>query len=537
MASIESGIGRRQAVQTLGLAAGGGALALACGSDEKSEPRAAGTQAVGGATQAAVTKTPKRGGTLIVDSGEPQPTAIVYNFSAANVYLRWGIWDSLVIHGPDNRPKPMLAETYEMKPDFTGVHIKLRSGVEFHSGRKLTSEDVRFSIEAFRADNVNSQLKNAMKQITEIKVVDERTLDLTFVGRRPYFDDVFALLPIVDKDTLEQHRQMKVLVGSGPFKFVSYTPQQGYVMERNPNYWDQGKPYLDRIQGRIYSDAEARALALQTGELRHSVLVSYKMAKQFKSNKDLIVTDSGVQGTSYMGMVVGYAGLRDPRVRRALSLAIDRKRIAKEWGEGVIEAQALPWPRDGVAFIAEDEALIKYDPEQAKSLLKQAGAGGLSLPVDVSQDREDLAQFAQSDWKAIGVNAQLNLSEQSAWADRIRQSKMEAIWGYASAGAGNAMHPATFFTLSEVIGVPNTSGYDPPAYKALQAQLLEMDPRSPAGRELIHQWNKLYLFDEPWLVPLAASITFHAMRKNVIAPPPVGGPGKRPPIAEMWLDS
>jgi peptide/nickel transport system substrate-binding protein len=234
-----------------------------------------------------------------VDSNEPSPDALVYAFNGTNWYLRWGIWDNLVIQGADNRPQPRLAEVFEMKPDYTGVHIKLRPGLTFHNGRKLTAEDVRFSVDAFRADKINSQLKNPGLMIGEIKISDELTLDMTFKSPRPYMDDYFALLPIVDKDTLDQATQMKVLNGAGPFKFVSYTPNQGYVLEHNPNYWDSGKPYLDRLQGKIYTDDDARTLALQTGELMHTNQVTYAMAKKLKSAKDVTVLDgaSAAPGT------------------------------------------------------------------------------------------------------------------------------------------------------------------------------------------------------------------------------------------------
>src|SRR5688572_1098760 len=94
-----------------------GLTLVGCGDDDDSgsveTPSAGNTPAV---------KTPRRGGTLVVDSGEPIATALVYAFNAANFYLRQGIWENLVVQGADNRPRLALAEVFEMKPDFTGAH-------------------------------------------------------------------------------------------------------------------------------------------------------------------------------------------------------------------------------------------------------------------------------------------------------------------------------------------------------------------------------------------------------------------------------
>ncbi|MBK7327924.1 MAG: ABC transporter substrate-binding protein [Dehalococcoidia bacterium] len=459
----------------------------------------------------------------------------MFAFNANNFYLRWSIWDTLIIQGADNRPRLALAEKFEMKPDFTGVNVKLRSGLTFHDGRALTAENVRYSIELFRADTTTSQLKNPGKLISDIKIVDPLTLDISFSARRPWMEDYFALLPIVDEKTVAQAAQMKTINGSGPFKFASYTPNQGYELVRNENYWDTGKPYLDKIQGRIYSDTQARILALQTGELMHASQITPEMVKALRSSKDVVVTDGGVGGSWYAGLVVDFPALKDTRVRQALTLAIDRKRIASEWGEGVIQPQVLPWPKESPAYIPEDEALLVYDPEKAKSLLKQAGAEGITIPMDIGQSREALAQFVQDDWKAIGINAQLNVGEYSAYLERFRTRKVNGGMFVSPFGFSDNMHPGTFFDFAQPVRIPNASHYQPDSYKNLLAKIAEIDPNSSEGKAVLREWNKLYLVDDPWMAPLAPNNTFFAMRKQVIARP--DGARDAPPLSEVWIDA
>jgi peptide/nickel transport system substrate-binding protein len=522
---------------SMGAVAGLGSLALVgCGDDDDKPSATGGTSSVQSpaASASAAAKQPKRGGTLVVDSGEPSPAALVYTFNQTNYYLRYGVWDGLITQGTDNRPRLMLAETFEMKPDFTSVHIKLRPGLTFHDGRPLTADDVKFSIESFRADSTTSQLKNPGKLISDIKIADPLTLDITFSAPRPEMEDYFAFLPIIDEKTVDQAPQMKTLNGAGPFKFVSYTPNQGYVMERNPNYWDQGKPYLDKIQGRIYADEQARILAMQSGELMHANQVSPAFVKAMKGNANAKVVDGGISGSWYAGLVVDFPALKDVRVRQALNMAVDRKRIADEWGEGAFKPQMLPWPDSSPAFIPEDEALLKYDPEQAKSLLKQAGADGFDFPMDIGQGREALAQYVQDDWKAIGVNAKINVSEYAAYLARFQARKVTTTF-LAPFGFSDAMSPNTFFDFTQPVRIPNQSHYEPASYKAMLEKLVAVDPRSPAGKDLLHQWNKLYLVDDPWIVPLAPNHKFYAMRKNVMALP--DGARDAPTLSEYWIDA
>ncbi|MGE5596044.1 MAG: ABC transporter substrate-binding protein [Hyphomicrobiales bacterium] len=531
--------GRRRML-TGSVAAGTGLAALAltgCGDDDddddnSNDSNGSNQTQPAGQTASPQASGPKRGGTLTVDAGEPVPSALVFAFNPNNWYLRWAIWDGLIAQGDDNRPQLVLAEAFETKSDFTGVHIQLRSGLTFHDGRPLTAEDVRFSIEKFRADDTTSQLKPPGKLITDIKISDPLTLDITYSSPRPYMEDYFALLPIIDEKTVDQATEMKVLNGAGPFKFVSYTPNQGYVLERNPNYWDQGKPYLDKIEGRIYSDEQAQTLALQSGELMHANNITPATLEAVKSNDKIVTGNAGVGGSWYAGLVVDFPALKDKRVRQALTFAIDRDRIANEWGEGAFKPQVLPWPEQSPAYIPEDEALLSYDPDRAKSLLKEAGAEGFTLPMDIGQGRESIAQYVQDDWKAIGVDAQLNVSEFAAYQERFRQRKVEAMF-VATVGFSDYMYPASFFEFAQPVRVPNPSHYDTAEYKDLLSKLAMTDPRSDQGREYLRQWNRLYLVEDPWMVPLAPNLNFFAMQKNVQALPT--GARDAPPLSDWWI--
>jgi hypothetical protein len=98
------------------------------------------------------------------------------------------------------------------------------------------------------------------------------------------------------------------------------------------------------------------------------------------------------------------------------------------------------------------------------------------------------------------------------------------------------MQPATFFGLTQPVAIPNPSHYDTPEYRALQDKIVEADVRSPQGLELVRRWNRLYLIEDPWIVPLAANVNPQMMRRQVVAPGAPKGPAKRPPLQDIWLD-
>ena len=155
--------------------------------------------------------------------------------------------------------------------------------------------------------------------------------------------------------------------------------------------------------------------------------------------------------------------------------------------------------------------------------------------MDIGQSREALAQFVQDDWKAIGINAQLNVGEYSAYLERFRTRKVNGGMFVSPFGFSDNMHPGTFFDFAQPVRIPNASHYQPDSYKNLLAKIAEIDPNSSEGKAVLREWNKLYLVDDPWMAPLAPNNTFFAMRKQVIARP--DGARDAPPLSEVWIDA
>ena len=529
---------------TVGVGVAGLSL-VGCGDDDDDAPAATSTSAPDDptsgsgdpdptATQPAADPTatpdaggPKTGGTLIVEASNPVPTALFGAGNPANYFIQRTVWETLIRVGEDFLPTARLAESFEFINDFNGAILKLPPGVEFHNGKPMTATVIEESIEMHRSDEITSQLKNPLKEITEINVADELKIELTFAGRRPALMDTFARLPMVDVDNFTRVSEATpdVVVGTGPFKLTEFVPDQSYRLERFDNYRLPGQPYIDALDGKIFADIEARALAIQTGDIMFTNQTSYKMVSDLSDNDDVKFTDLGMSGLYYIGLIVDASPLEDVRLRQAIMLGIDRKRIAEEWGEGVVSPTTLPWVPGSPGAIAEDAALGEYDPDAARALIAEAGLEGTKLRFTIGNrsPRPGISQFMQADLKDIGIDVELNIVEYSVYLADLRGRSLPDHGWVSLHGFSDAMHPATLLNSAQQYRIPNPGHYESDEFADLIARMNEIDPGTEEGVAVLSEFNKRYVWEDPWLIPLAPRNIFWAMRENVMGAVKVGG--------------
>ncbi len=532
----------------LGVAGLAGAALIGCGGDdeEPSAPGGTATAAGGGGTATSSSPTPaaseiKRGGTLLLDSGEPNPNVLQFGFNIRNRPIQHTVWEQLIALTPDFQIRPVLAETFELNEDSSAVHIVLREGVEFHNGRPLKAEDVRASIDFFSNEESSGQLKGPLSQgIADIKVVDDRTVDITFNGPRPALVDMFALTRIVDAETARNIPDMTNLVGTGPFKFVSYTPDVGYRLEANENYWEPDLPYLDAIEGKPYADDASRELAIRSGELHWADGISYARVAAMRDDPNVKSVTRGKAGMQYLGIVVDKAPFDDLRVRRAASMAIDRQRLSDEFAEGVVAGTALPWPPESPAYRAEQDFpnLVPYDPDAAAALLEEAGAAGTQITIQVGSGDEavGLGQYLQDDFNAIGLPTELVILEPSIALDQIRTREIQSNAWLAQHGFANYAHPGSMMNAAQQYQVPNPSHFEGEGYVELLDKLQSAPLGSAQLRELIGEFNQRLVWDDAWILGLISSEQYRSMNKVVKGDNGGNLSVTKGAFSEWWLD-
>jgi peptide/nickel transport system substrate-binding protein len=365
----------------------------------------------GGGSGASGSAKPKRGGTLRAGLTGGGSADTLNPFSPYNDldYARApNLFDYFVDWDQQSQPGLSLAEELTSNDDGTEWTIRLRDGVEFHNGKTATSEDMAFSLQAIvdpKSPGILAANLAAM-DAQGIKRIDKRTIMVPF--KRPF--SVF-------KETLMAYGaplvpvgfDPKKPVGSGPFKYESFTPGQQSTFLRHPNYWQQGRPYVDKLIITDYPDETSQVNALVSGEVDMVAKLTAGSISAVK-NAGATVTIPNTGAWDPILFRVDVAPFNDPRVREALKLICDREQILESvyGGHGKI-ANDLYAPWDPV--YNDQIPQRPHDPEKAKSLLKQAGQENLSATLTAAnltptnvQVCEVYARQAQD----AGVNIKIN---------------------------------------------------------------------------------------------------------------------------------
>jgi peptide/nickel transport system substrate-binding protein len=468
---------------------------------------------------AAFAQTPKRGGTLNLRLWDPPhfdphltvsyKTHITYSFTHSR----------LVKHkaGPGVQPGTFplegdLAESWTQPNENTYV-FKLRRGVRWHNkppvdGREVTAEDVVYSVERFRTvkGNANAYMLAALDKV---EAVDKYTVRFTLKEPYAWFLDILSnpnAVCIVAKECVEKFGDLKkpeATVGTGPWMLDSYRPNVGFTLVRNPTYFVSGLPHIDKIEVHVDEDNASRMAAFIAGKydlgwefpgtINRPDLVQIKdTLKQRRPNLKTQEYPSNVMTHLYFNN--GKAPFNDVRVRRAMSMAIDRKGIIDAVAEGVgvlnpaVPAALKEWsiPPDQ---LGEGAQYFKYDPAAARKLLAEAGhPKGFPVTIDFttygSQVLVDTCQLVLKNLKDVGIEAKLNTKEYGAYISSTFYGKYESM---ALGPQTPFLEPDNFLFGQYYPGEIKNHGHinDPALADILIRQRRTMDPAK--RREVIYE--------------------------------------------------
>jgi peptide/nickel transport system substrate-binding protein len=345
------------------------------------------------------------------------------------------------------RPAPDLAESWTISPDGLTYTFKLRQGVRFHDGSPMTSRDVKASYDKiiFPSQGVVSMRKGSYQVVEVVEAPDPHTVRfrlkwpeasfLTSVAS-PY--NWIMKADILAKDIRWYETNV---MGTGPFKFVEHVKGSHWVGKRNPDYWDKGKPYLDGYRGLFVSSSSAQVAAIRA-ERAHIQFRGFSPA-----DRDALVSAMGPKITVQESpwncvQLVTMNHERKPwddrRVRRALTLALDRyeaskslSRIAVVKEVGGIQVPGTQWATPA----AELEKLAGYGRDvvanraEARRLLREAGVpDGFSFTFKnrgIPQPYEPIAIWLIDQWRQIGLNVKMETIEASAHVTHLRRGDFD----------------------------------------------------------------------------------------------------------------
>ncbi len=354
-------------------------------------------------------QTPKRGGMLKIADREAPNLDPHLNISFLTHSWSNMIYSQLVryAHGPEQKHSADftivgdLAEKWEYKSS-TVIEFTLRKGVKFHNkppvnGREVTAEDAKYSIERFRA---KSAFRARFDVIQAIDVVDRHTLRITLKEpSAPFLNHLaasayVAILPREVEEQFKDFNRPEAMIGSGPFMLKSYQKGSQIAFERNPDYYVKGLPYLDGVVIEITPEASARLSLLRAGKVHMGHMWGYMVPEEARSvkqtNPEMVMNPTWVLPNGHLYFRTDQKPFNDVRVRRAISLAIDRKawNDAINYGEGCIEEGPVPcalkdWKLAASKLDpAKAKYVVGYDPAEAKRLLAEAGyPNGFTTPM------------------------------------------------------------------------------------------------------------------------------------------------------------
>jgi peptide/nickel transport system substrate-binding protein len=426
----------------------------------------------------------------------------------------------------------------------TQWEFKLRPNVKFHDGSPFTADDVVFSLK--RAETLpNNPITyfGFLGSVKNVTAVDPLTVRIDTLLPEPLLPQTVSIIAIVSKKNAEnagaaEFNSGKATVGTGPYKFSAYVPGERYEVVRNDDYFGK-KAEWQKVTFRIITQDASRIAALLAGEVDLIEQVPPADAAKLRTNPQIAVhqgpsfrayftyafigPESTPWATDKQGKPLAKNPMRDPRVREAISIGIDRKAITQRVMDGAadpINQMATP----GMAAWNKSIPEIVYDPARAKKLLADAGyPDGFGLTVHCSNDRYPndgrICQTLGQMLARIGLDMKVEAQPKAVYFPHIFPPKGDYAFAFLAWGAIDGT-PAT--TLSSIIhtydttkklGTYNTAGYSNPALDArIEVLQGEFDParRSELERTLLADVAK----DSPYLPIYAGSVVL-ASKKSI----------------------
>jgi peptide/nickel transport system substrate-binding protein len=348
--------------------------------------------------------------------------------TAGTSEVLFNIFEGLVKPDTDGNLIPAVASDYDIAEDGRSYTFTLRDGIHFHNGQSVTIEDVIYSIErcAGKLEGQTEPLVSAYSVITEVQKVDERTVRLVLAEPNTELIGYLAAA-IIPKG---YDNQAQAPIGTGPFRFVSYSPQQSLVVEKFDDYWQDGVPYLDQVTFRIVANTDSAMMELKGGSIDIYPYLTDDQARELGGQFDVLIGSSNLVQALFLNNIE--PPFDDLRVRQALCNTIDPQQIMDmvAGGNGT-EIGSNMFPAFGKYYDPELAGYYEPDIAKAKELLTQAGyPDGFNMTITVPSNYQfhvDTAQVIVEQLKQINVTAKIELVEWASWySDTYRGRKFQS---------------------------------------------------------------------------------------------------------------
>ncbi len=448
---------------------------------------------------------------LTEEPGALDPT---HSTLSSNGQVGSNIYDTLFVKDPaTGKDLPSLATSYKKIDDLT-YQISIRKDVTFHNGEKLTANDVLFTITRLTTASATKSRYTAI-DAKNCKMIDDYTVELKL--KSPWANVITyftgSLSCVVCKKVAEDpnSKMERNPVGTGPYKFVSWTTGDSIVLEANDKYWN-GKPVTKKLTFKFFPDASIRAIQLEAGDVDFIYSVGGQDYERLSKDKNTTVV-SGV-GFTFESLYFNQklqSVYSDVRVRKALTYALDMPSVVKAvWGDLAVPADSI-YPTALMGHVAIGP--VKRDVEAAKKLLAEAGyPNGLDCEMTVPNSSETLQylEIMQNQWADAGIRMKINSLDQATVKELNATGKNPLGRSNFTASTGDPIHALAAWQIGYVgVMCASDTKVDDLINKAREAS------DQTKAVQYLEEIQRYALQEKYYAIPVAFTKSVYAMKSKM----------------------
>ncbi|MCG8710276.1 ABC transporter substrate-binding protein [Brenneria sp. 4F2] len=501
--------------------------------------------------------TPQRGGSLnfLVEPEPPVLTTLV-NTAGPILKVNAKVIEGLLSYDFDLKPIPQLATRWEISPDGKRYTFHLRHGVKWHDGEDFTSADVAFSILAVK--KYNSRGQGTFASVTDVKTPDPFTAVVELSQPAPYLISAFSAneAPIVPRHLyagtdIRSNPHNTAPIGTGPFVFKQWVRGSHIIYQRNPNYWDRPKPYIDQLIVKFIPDAASRTIAFETGalDLGSESPVPLSEIGRIKDNRKLGIETGGYgygPTQTRIEFNLDNTYLKNLKVRQAIAHSINRQVLQNVVWYGYAVNSPTPVTPALAQFHDHTPSPYAFDIKQAEKLLDEAGfprqANGIRFQLThdympYGDGFKRVAEYIKSALAKVGIDVAIRSQDFASYIKRVYSDR---DFDFTNHSISNLFDPAVgvqrlYWSHAFNPGVPfgNGSHYsNPEVDRLLELAAVEIDPDKRA--ELYKAFQRIVARELPDLNLLQLKrLTIYNQRVHNHLTDIQGVNGS---LADVWLE-
>ena len=362
---------------------------------------------------------PTYGGSVVVGIQQDIDSLDPHKATAAGTKeILFNIFEGLVKPDENGNLMNAVASDYSVSEDGLTYTFTLRDGVKFHNGNEVTAEDVKYSLERVSGLLNGEVLISTMKTITSVTISDDKTVLVTVDSPNPelIYSFTAAIIPAGSGEA-----EGAAPIGTGPFSFVSYVPQEGIVLAKHTEYWQEGLPYLDEVTFKIITNVDTAMLDIKGGSVDVVPYLTDSQAAELSSTFNVVSAPSNVVQALFFNCAEG--PLANVKVRQAICYALDKEMVSEfvAGGNGTLISSAmLPTLQDYYVDL-NDTYGNTANVEMAKQLLAEAGyPNGIDLEITVPSNYDvhvEATEVVAEQLKQANINVTINAVEWGVWLE------------------------------------------------------------------------------------------------------------------------